>query len=168
MDGMRTLLGLVAMMALGCQQATAKPPEAAAKPPAAPPRRGVEPRTAALEKEPAHGLMIESFGLVNETFHVTADFDTKALVSVIRLANDSEEKSTRTLTAEELAELLKLRETAWAQWTEKKRSPAAEYQEHLYLLDGQSTTHLRADDGFTDDGPATALARRLKELGKAR
>jgi hypothetical protein len=170
---MRELLFAVMLFSSACQQSAAKPPVAPVAAPApqppAPARRGVTPRPDELEKAPSHGLMIQSFGLVNETFKITVDFDTKTLVSVIHYAQDgSDEKTSRTLTAEELAELIKLRETAWTTWTELPRSPASEYSELLSLLDGNDTTRIGAEGGFHSEGSAQTLARRLKELGKAR
>lgn len=69
-------------------------------------RRGVAPRTENLKNAPAHGLVLESVGLVNETFRITVNFDTKQIVRVTRYAKDnSEEKASRALTAAELTGL---------------------------------------------------------------
>lgn len=155
-----------------CVSASPPPaPAAPASPPVVPApaaRVGVEPRTQGLATAPVHGLLLESFGLVNETFRITVDFDAKRVVHATTYAVDGRVKEVpRDLSEAEVTALTEQRERVWTTWTASERRPAAEYQEHLYLLDGEATTHLRADDGFHDGGVAATLAERVKGLARA-
>ena len=127
-------------------------------------RKGVQARKTAPDRAPRHGLLYESFGLVNETFSIAVDFHSENLqLSVKRSAKDgSGDVLVRTLTGTEVAELLAAREKTWREWVETPRKPASEYQEYLWLLDGDAVTVLRGDDGFRTN----RLTERLKALAQ--
>lgn len=135
-----------------------------------PPRKGVEPRPDYLKDAPVNGLLLKSNGLVNETYHITVDFDSRLLTSVKKFASHQiEEKHTRTLTKDEIDSLRADRERVWSTWEAPPPNPAAEYHEVLFLLDGGESTDITAQGGFHEansgNAPDTlALVKRLEEL----
>jgi hypothetical protein len=165
----RRLTLLLALSA--CKPAPAAPP----KPPVpmvereVRPRKGIETRANAPASAPLRGLLLDSYGLVNETFSINADLDAKTITRVTKYAKDgSEVKASRALTDAEAAELLQAREKVWRDWVELPKNPAAEYQEHLYLLDVEAVGHVGAQGGFPETGVAGALAHRLQALAPRR
>ena len=168
-------LTLLLLIVCGCR--SAEPPRAnsavileTAVP--TPPRKGVEPRAryeSFLKDAPVYGLLLTSNGLVNETFRISVDFDTRALVHVTKFASEfPDETHTRVLTRDEIESLRADRERVWQRWSPLEKNPAAEYQETLYLLDGDQTTVIGAQGGFSghpdDTQDAIAFARRLIDL----
>ncbi|MDP1826568.1 MAG: hypothetical protein Q8L48_25080 [Archangium sp.] len=67
-----------------------------------------------------------------------------------------------------MSELKTARENVWREWSELERQPAAEYQEHLFLCDGEAVTGIRAEGGFPETGVSGALAHRLQALAPRR
>jgi hypothetical protein len=141
------------------------PPSAPVPAPMPPtmPRRGLESRPEGMG--PEHGLLLESHGLVNETFTITVDFDARRLVHIVHLAVDgSDHEHARDLTDAEITALIAERDRVWGVWEPPPARPSAEYDEAIYLLDGGDVTGIHAQGGFIGAGAAGELAKRLQDL----